>query len=134
LSWTDAGLAQDVVVKRWRNAYFARIEEIAARIEVNFDRCMAHCRSNRFLFGAHHVIRTCVLKSSHRGLLARFDEFVRTWPKKGSARSNGIWQNKRRAPSLAKFGPFIFKTWWKLPCKALMTSNFHGRQIPWKSL
>jgi hypothetical protein len=82
LSWNDAGLAQDAVVKHWQNAYFARIDEIAARIEVNFDRCMAHCRSNRFLLGAHHVIPTCVLKSSHRGLFARLDELVRTWPKK----------------------------------------------------
>jgi hypothetical protein len=78
--WTDVGLDPIAVVKSWQNMYFTRIEAIAARIEVNFDRCMAHCCSRRFLLGTHHVIPTCVFKSPHRGLFAHLDELVRTWP------------------------------------------------------
>lgn len=71
----------DMVVAHWKRDHLDRIAAHQACIETNFDRCLRYCESGKFLIDDHHVIPSCMLRSPRwRGLRARFDEAVWTYP------------------------------------------------------
>jgi hypothetical protein len=88
LQKTPTDLTPQDVVSIWQHDYFLRIESIADSIVANYDRCVALCRSRRFLIGSHHVIPTCCLRPPcRRNLMSRFAEARETQPKPARERA-----------------------------------------------
>jgi hypothetical protein len=78
----------DLIVARWKRDHLDRIAAHAPCIKNDFDRCARYCRSNRFRIGDYHVIPSCMLRSPRwRGLRARLDEAVWTYPVKARRRA-----------------------------------------------
>ncbi|BAR57865.1 hypothetical protein NK6_4699 [Bradyrhizobium diazoefficiens] len=83
------GLASaDLIIAHWKQDYLPRIGALAGCVAANFDRCVHYCDTNRFLIDDHHVIPSCMLRSPRwRGLRARLDEAVWTYPVKERRRA-----------------------------------------------
>lgn len=80
----------EIIVARWKRDHLEHIATHVTCIVNNFDRCAHYCRGNRFLIGHHHVIPSCMMRSPRwRGLRARLDEAVWTYPIKARRRALG---------------------------------------------
>ena len=80
--------AADLIIARWKQDHLARIGALAGCIAANVDRCFHYCDTNKFLIDGHHVIPSCMLGSPRRrGLPARLDEAVWTYPLKERRRA-----------------------------------------------
>jgi hypothetical protein len=78
----------DQIIARWKQDHLERIAAHAGCIEANFERCVRYCRHSRFLIGDYHVIPSCrLLSPRRRGLSARLDEAVWTYPMKQRSRA-----------------------------------------------
>lgn len=78
------------IVACWKHDHLARIGVLASYITVNFERCVKHCRSERFLHGDYHVIPSCMLQSpQRRGLSTYLEEIALTYPSRRRNRALG---------------------------------------------
>ena len=75
---SDPGTRVIDIIEEWKRDYTDRMAQVAACVEMNFDRCMDYVARHRCLIDEHHVIPSVLLKLPYR----------RSWTG---------WLNERRA-------------------------------------